>query len=508
VLYAGFNSIQNSNNCNIGNFPTSIIGVPLPNQSILTAPPVTLNNPNGYNFGIICSGYSCDVNTYQGGCNTIDQIEDYFMTQLGGTLYSLNAQYCCWLSSDIYQVSQLAGSCCNSSTSTITLTSAINTDNQIVCSNSPITTITYSYSNATPIVSGLPNGVNASVINGIVTINGTPTIAGTFNYNLSVPANCGTVQATVGSITVNNCNISLTLTSPPTTISQTVCINTAINNITYNVVGATGATVSGLPSGVTGVYNSGVFTITGTSTQSGTFNYTITTTGGSGIPATANGTITVNNEVTPTFNYTTITTCIPDFLPTVMLNTTSNNNIVGTWFPDQILIVPGTTTYTFTPNAGQCATTFSFQWTMNPLVTPTFNSIPALCFGSTAPILATTSLNGISGTWSPSTIDTNVSGTTIHTFTPDVGECANPITLSITVAPQLTPVISIVQLCSSNSVSVTSPIGNNFQYAVDGGPFQISPLFLNIAPGNHSIVVNQINANCFSNPINFIPNSL
>ena len=253
--------------------------------------------------------------------------------------------------------------------------------------------------------------------------------------------------------------------------------------------------------GITGTWNPSTIN----TSSFGTSLYTFTPNAGqcaSVIPIP----ITVNPLVTPTFNYTTITTCIPDFLPTVMLNTTSNNNIVGTWFPDQILIVPGTTTYTFTPNAGQCATTFSFQWTMNPLVTPTFNSIPALCFGSTAPVLATTSLNGISGTWSPSTIDTSVSGSTIHTFTPDVGECANPITLSITVAPQLTPVISIVQLCSSNSVTVTSPIGNNFQYAVDGGPFQISPLFLNIAPGNHNIVVNQINANCFSNPINFIIN--
>ena len=202
VLYAGFNSVQNNNNCNIGNFPTSIIGVPLPNQSILTVPPVTLNNPNGSNLGIVC-GYSCDVNTNQGGCNTIDQIENYFITQLGGTLYSLNAQYCCWLSSDIYRVSQLGGSCCNSSVGSLTLTSATNTDNQTVCINNSITNITYSYNNVTPTVSGLPNGVNASVNNGIVTINGTPTIAGTFNYNISIPGNCGNVQTTSGTIIVN-----------------------------------------------------------------------------------------------------------------------------------------------------------------------------------------------------------------------------------------------------------------------------------------------------------------
>ena len=56
--------------------------------------------------------------------------------------------------------------------------------------------------------------------------------------------------------------------------------NTAISNITYAVGGgATGATVTGLPAGVTGTYNAGVFTISGTPTATGTFNYTVTTTG-------------------------------------------------------------------------------------------------------------------------------------------------------------------------------------------------------------------------------------
>ena len=47
VLYAGFNSVQNNNNCGIGNFPTSISGVPAANYDILTIPPATITNPNG-----------------------------------------------------------------------------------------------------------------------------------------------------------------------------------------------------------------------------------------------------------------------------------------------------------------------------------------------------------------------------------------------------------------------------------------------------------------------------
>lgn len=282
VLYAGFNSIQNNNNCNIGNFPTSIIGVPLPNQSILTLPPVTLNNPNGFNFGIVC-GYSCDVNTNQGGCNTIDQIEDYFMTQLGGTLYSLNAQYCCWLGSDIYQVSQLAGSCCNSSIGSLTLTSAIGTDNQTVCINNPITNITYSYNNAIPTLSGLPNGVNYTINSGIVTINGTPTIAGTFNYNLSIPSNCGNVQTTTGTIIVNNftgdtivANACSSYTSPwGASYNQTgTYLDTIINSNGCDSIIQLNLTITGLPTVTTSSVSASCGLPDGTATA--------TATGGSG----------------------------------------------------------------------------------------------------------------------------------------------------------------------------------------------------------------------------------
>ena len=70
-------------------------------------------------------------------------------------------------------------------------------------------------------------------------------------------------------------------------------MNTPITPITYSVGGGgTGAGVAGLPAGVTGAYNAGVFTISGTPTASGTFNFTVTTTGPC-TPATASGTLTV-----------------------------------------------------------------------------------------------------------------------------------------------------------------------------------------------------------------------
>ena len=88
------------------------------------------------------------------------------------------------------------------------------------------------------------------------------------------------------------------MTSGASTNLQTKCINTAITTIIYSTTGATGATFSGLPTGVTGNWLANVVTISGTPSVSGTFNYTITLTGGCGI-VNATGTITVilNNTI-------------------------------------------------------------------------------------------------------------------------------------------------------------------------------------------------------------------
>lgn len=120
VLYAGFNSAQNNNNCGFAINTSSFTGI---NTSILTvnvAPPVTIisppnpnyfNIPNGWNNGIICL-YSCNVDANQGGCNTVDQVLAYFQSQFGGVLRGLNVQYPCWLSGTNYTVSAQTGNCC------------------------------------------------------------------------------------------------------------------------------------------------------------------------------------------------------------------------------------------------------------------------------------------------------------------------------------------------------------------------------------------------------------
>ena len=181
---------------------------------------------------------------------------------------------------------------------TIALTSAVGTNAQTRCINTGITNITYATTRATGATfSGLPAGVNGNWASNVVTISGTPTASGTFNYTVTLTGGCGAVTAT-GTITVTPANTA-TLTSAVGTNAQSSCINTAITNITYATTGATGATFSGLPTGVSGTWASNVVTITGTPTVSGTFNYTVTLTGGCGA-VTATGTITVNNFPTVT----------------------------------------------------------------------------------------------------------------------------------------------------------------------------------------------------------------
>jgi hypothetical protein len=182
-------------------------------------------------------------------------------------------------------------------TNTIALTSGASTNLQTKCINTAITTIIYSTTGATGATfSGLPTGVTGNWLANVVTISGTPSVSGTFNYTVTLIGGCGIANAP-GTINVTPYN-TIALTSAVGTNNQTKCLNTAITAITYSTTGATGATFSGLPAGVTGNWLANVVTISGTPSVSGTFNYTITLTGGCGI-VNATGTITVilNNTI-------------------------------------------------------------------------------------------------------------------------------------------------------------------------------------------------------------------
>ncbi|MES2679669.1 MAG: T9SS type A sorting domain-containing protein [Bacteroidota bacterium] len=134
VRYAGFNGTNNP--CG-GVLATSINGAPMAAlTTTVFAPASTLANSNGYSM-IIC-GYSCSNSTNQGGCNTVDQIEAYFLNYFSGSsLFAHKVQYNCW--SGTYSVS-VGGSCCPANS----LLQGSIAGNQTVCSSATIAPLTSS----------------------------------------------------------------------------------------------------------------------------------------------------------------------------------------------------------------------------------------------------------------------------------------------------------------------------------------------------------------------------
>jgi len=157
-----------------------------------------------------------------------------------------------------------------------------------------LTNITHTTTSATGIgtATGLPAGVTAAWASNMITISGTPSATGTFNYTIPLSGtSCSAVNAT-GTITVTAaCAVGAASSTPTLTVS------TALTNITHTTTSATGiGTATGLPAGVTAAWASNMITISGTPSASGTFNYTIPLTGTSCSAVNATGTITVNSS--------------------------------------------------------------------------------------------------------------------------------------------------------------------------------------------------------------------
>ena len=222
----------------------------------------------------------------------------------------------------------LTGGCgAVNATGTITVTADMTvgaaSSTPTLCINTVLTSITHATTGATGIgaAAGLPAGVTAVWAANVITISGTPTAAGVFNYTIPLTGGCGAVNAT-GAITVTADNTAGAASSTPT-----LCINTILTSITHATTGATGiGAAAGLPAGVTAVWAANVITISGTPTSAGVFNYTIPLTGGCGA-VNATGTITVTADMTVGAASSTPTLCINTVLTSITHATTGATGI-------------------------------------------------------------------------------------------------------------------------------------------------------------------------------------
>jgi gliding motility-associated-like protein len=137
------------------------------------------------------------------------------------------------------------------------------------------------------------------------------------------------------------------------------------------------------------------------------------------------------------------------------------NNTSSSLTPQHTYNTAGSYTVNVVINYTCSTETISLPITINSAVVPTFNTIPDLCVGDTAPVLPTTSLNGIVGTWNLPTISTSSSGSSTYTFTPNAGQCANPFDLLVSVQNVID--FEITGSCVSNNfVLEVTPVNNTF----------------------------------------------
>jgi hypothetical protein len=170
-------------------------------------------------------------------------------------------------------------------------------------------------------------------------------------------------------------------------------------------------------------------------------------------------TVGVNSNVTPSFS-SVGPYCIGSAVPA--LPSTSTNGITGFWSPG--INNNETTSYTFTPADGQCAASAQLTIAITGEITPLFGTFGPYCQNApiVLPILPETSNNGINGSWSPASISTSTDGNIEYNFTPDAGQCGVPVTLTIVVNPEITPVFAAVgPYCNQASIPPLLTTSNN-----------------------------------------------
>ncbi|SIO21439.1 Ig-like domain-containing protein [Algoriphagus halophilus] len=312
-----------------------------------------------------------------------------------------------------YAIPLIGGCGIVEATGTITVTpdntANIPSSEPTLCIDTPLTDITIATTGATGIsndgddtgVNGLPVGVSASWSGDIITITGTPTESGTFNYSIPLTGGCGIVNAT-GSIFVTPDNTAGAPSSDPT-----LCINSALTDITIATTGATGISndgddtgVNGLPAGVLATWSGDVITISGTPSESGTFNYSIPLTGGCGTTL-ATGTITVTPLATvgPTsVAYPSV--CISSPILTPFTQSTNGVTGIGTpvGLPDGINASFDINTGLITFSGTATSPTIGAQTYSIPLIGDCINGLEATGTIEVSPDYTLTAVTSVSAT--------------------------------------------------------------------------------------------------------------
>lgn len=159
-----------------------------------------------------------------------------------------------------------------------------------ICLGAAMPTITHTTTSATGIsnagvsgANGLPAGVSASWAANTITISGTPTAAGNFNYSIALTGGCGTFNAT-GTITVN--------APTPMTLTYGGPFCLSFNSVTPTNSWTGGGTYSSTPPGLG--LNAGTGLISLNSSAPGIYTVTFTP---AGCAAVATATVVIKDII-------------------------------------------------------------------------------------------------------------------------------------------------------------------------------------------------------------------
>ena len=204
-----------------------------------------------------------------------------------------------------------------------------------LCINTALTNINHTTTGAISIgaATGLPAGVAATFVSNALTISGTPTASGTFNYNIPLTGGCGSVNAT-GTITVNLASAGGTVAG-----STTVCIGT--NSVPLTLSGYTGtitrweSSLDNFATAGTSIANT-TNTLTASNLTATTYYRAVIT---SGVCASANSTIAT----------ITVNSCINKWKG----NISTDWNNAGNWTQNQVPAVDANLVFDDSP-ANDC----------------------------------------------------------------------------------------------------------------------------------------------------------
>lgn len=368
---------------------------------------------------------------------------------------------------------------------------------QLTITVNPSTTPTFTQ--VAPICAGQPLSALPTTSNNGITGSWSPPVDNTQTTLYTFTPNAGQCSNQIVQMTIG---VSTSAITPTFTQIGPICINQTLNPLpTTSLEGITGIWSPAPNNSATTLYtfvpNSGQcanntsMTIVVNNLVTPSFTQVAPICSGDSLlplPTTSNDGITgtwspaINNTANTTYTFTPSSgSCasvafmniqvqqptVPNFVPIgpicagqtlTALPTTSLNGVTGTWLP--ALNNTQTTDYTFSPTTGQCATGTTLRIVVNPVITPTFTQVAPICVGQTLTALPTTSLNGITGTWSPALDSTQ---TTRYTFTPNSWQCATVVFMTIVVNnPSIVPTFTqVAPICTGQNLSALPTVSNN-----------------------------------------------